>query len=113
MCMAMCLTSMCTYECRMFAILRHEGHAASYCASFFCASGAQDAAAAAMLAPDLFFCMELLKATGIVGVAGSGFGQREGTFHVRICILPDEALLTEMIQKFKTFYMKFVERYKD
>ncbi|CDJ41867.1 aminotransferase, putative [Eimeria tenella] len=74
---------------------------------------AQDAAAAGMLAPDLFFCMELLKATGIVGVAGSGFGQREGTFHVRICILPDEALLTEMIQKFKTFYMKFIERYKD
>ena len=76
-------------------------------------SEAQAAAAAAGMSADLYFCLELLKATGIVGVAGSGFEQRRGTFHVRICILPDEALLKEMINKFKTFYLQFVEKYKD
>ncbi|KAL8275120.1 hypothetical protein Esti_000999 [Eimeria stiedai] len=74
---------------------------------------AQEAAAKEGLEPDLFFCLELLKATGIVGVAGSGFGQRKGTYHVRICILPEESLLEEMINKFKVFYLQFVERYND
>ncbi|OEH78337.1 alanine aminotransferase 2 [Cyclospora cayetanensis] len=74
---------------------------------------AQEAAALEGLAPDLFFCLELLKATGIVGVAGSGFGQKEGTFHVRICILPDEALLADMTEKFGKFYLEFVQKYRD
>ncbi|KAL8439725.1 hypothetical protein Efla_002627 [Eimeria flavescens] len=74
---------------------------------------AQEAATKAGVEPDLFFCLELLKATGIVGVAGSGFGQREGTFHVRICILPEEGLLEEMIELFKAFYFYFVDKYKD
>ncbi|NXJ25095.1 ALAT2 aminotransferase, partial [Dicrurus megarhynchus] len=34
-------------------------------------------------APDMFFCMKLLEETGICVVPGSGFGQREGTFHFR------------------------------
>ncbi|NXS64142.1 ALAT2 aminotransferase, partial [Brachypteracias leptosomus] len=34
-------------------------------------------------APDMFFCMKLLDETGICVVPGSGFGQREGTFHFR------------------------------
>lgn len=35
------------------------------------------------LAPDMFFCMRLLEETGICVVPGSGFGQREGTYHFR------------------------------
>lgn len=34
-------------------------------------------------APDMFFCIKLLEETGICVVPGSGFGQREGTFHFR------------------------------
>nr|XP_013805735.1 PREDICTED: alanine aminotransferase 2-like [Apteryx mantelli mantelli] len=34
-------------------------------------------------APDMFFCMKLLEETGICVVPGSGFGQREGTYHFR------------------------------
>jgi aspartate/methionine/tyrosine aminotransferase len=40
--------------------------------------------------PDVFFCKELLRATGIVVVPGSGFGQKEDTFHFRTTILPPE-----------------------
>lgn len=31
----------------------------------------------------MFFCLKLLEETGICVVPGSGFGQREGTFHFR------------------------------
>lgn len=34
-------------------------------------------------APDMFYCMKLLEDEGICLVPGSGFGQREGTFHFR------------------------------
>lgn len=34
-------------------------------------------------APDWLYCKELLEATGIVVVPGSGFGQKEGTYHFR------------------------------
>jgi len=35
------------------------------------------------LAPDAFYCYQLLEETGICVVPGSGFGQREGTYHFR------------------------------
>lgn len=35
------------------------------------------------MAPDMFYCMELLEETGICVVPGSGFGQRAGTYHFR------------------------------
>lgn len=35
------------------------------------------------MAPDMFYCMKLLEDTGICVVPGSGFGQREGTYHFR------------------------------
>lgn len=31
----------------------------------------------------MFFCMRLLEETGICVVPGSGFGQKEGTYHFR------------------------------
>jgi len=34
------------------------------------------------LEPDVFFCRELLEATGVVLAPGSEFGQPEGTHHV-------------------------------
>lgn len=38
------------------------------------------------MAPDMFYCMSLLEETGICVVPGSGFGQREGTYHFRYCV---------------------------
>jgi alanine transaminase len=34
--------------------------------------------------------MEMLMNTGIVVVPGSGFGQKDGTFHFRTTFLPSE-----------------------
>jgi aspartate/methionine/tyrosine aminotransferase len=49
---------------------------------------AVEAAKAAGKAPDLFYTLAMLDATGVVVVPGSGFGQEEGTFHFRSTILP-------------------------
>ena len=40
--------------------------------------GAISAARSAGKAPDVFYCIKLLEATGISTVPGSGFGQKEG-----------------------------------
>ena len=42
---------------------------------------------------DELFVRELIKATGVVTVHGSGFGQRPGTKHFRIVFLPPEETL--------------------
>ena len=36
------------------------------------------------VAPDLLYCMEMVDETGILTVPGSGFGQKEGTYHFRM-----------------------------
>ncbi|XP_064298029.1 alanine aminotransferase 2-like, partial [Phalacrocorax carbo] len=62
-------------------------------------------------APDMFFCMKLLEETGICVVPGSGFGQREGTFHFRMTILPPTEKLQVLLEKLSGFYAKFVKEY--
>ncbi|KAK2180270.1 hypothetical protein NP493_448g00003 [Ridgeia piscesae] len=62
--------------------------------------------------PDAFFCFELLEETGICVVPGSGFGQREGTFHFRTTILPPVDQIKMMLDKLKEFYAAFVHKYK-
>ncbi|VDN24096.1 unnamed protein product [Gongylonema pulchrum] len=44
---------------------------------------AVEAAQARNMQPDFFYGMQLLEKTGICTVPGSGFGQREGTWHFR------------------------------
>ncbi|XP_065688735.1 alanine aminotransferase 1 isoform X2 [Patagioenas fasciata] len=62
-------------------------------------------------APDMFFCMRLLEETGICVVPGSGFGQREGTFHFRMTILPPTEKLKVLLEKLSSFYTEFVKEF--
>ncbi|KAH7428822.1 hypothetical protein KP509_09G019400 [Ceratopteris richardii] len=70
------------------------------------------AAKAAGKAPDVFYCIKLLEATGISTVPGSGFGQKEGTFHLRTTILPSEEDMPEVMQMFKKFNDEFMSAYE-
>jgi len=63
-------------------------------------------------APDEFYCLELLDATGICCIPGSGFGQKEGTFHFRTTILPPEEKMPEIIKRFANFHRSFVQKYQ-
>ncbi|KJH42040.1 hypothetical protein DICVIV_11976 [Dictyocaulus viviparus] len=62
--------------------------------------------------PDFFYAMQLLESTGVCIVPGCGFGQKRGTYHFRTTILPQTELMKEMLDRFKTFHMRFLEEYK-
>jgi alanine transaminase len=73
---------------------------------------AVEAAKKAGVAPDAFYCMQLLDNTGIIVVPGSGFGQKDGTWHFRSTILPPEDDVDEVIQKTEKFHQDFMNKYR-
>uniref|UniRef100_A0AAZ3RJ41 Alanine aminotransferase 1 n=1 Tax=Oncorhynchus tshawytscha TaxID=74940 RepID=A0AAZ3RJ41_ONCTS len=62
-------------------------------------------------APDMFYCMKMLEETGICLVPGSGFGQKDGTYHFRMTILPPTDKLKLLLAKVKEFHQKFTRQY--
>lgn len=84
----------------------------AYCLSLRTILQAVEAAKAAGKAPDVFYCLKLLEATGISTVPGSGFGQEEGTFHLRTTILPLEDKIVEVVDKFSGFHKQFMDQYR-
>ncbi|WIA15264.1 hypothetical protein OEZ86_003901 [Tetradesmus obliquus] len=70
------------------------------------------AAAEALGKPgDWLYCSELLEATGIVVVPGSGFGQAAGSLHFRTTFLPPEEDIEGVVRKLGVFHKAFLERY--
>lgn len=61
---------------------------------------------------DELYCTELLENTGIVVVPGSGFGQKEDTYHFRTTILPSEDSMLEVVRLLTKFHNDFLKRYK-
>ncbi|XP_072306802.1 alanine aminotransferase 2-like [Eucyclogobius newberryi] len=61
--------------------------------------------------PDMYYCMRLLEEEGICLVPGSGFGQREGTYHFRMTILPPAEKLKIVLEKIKTFHLRFIKEF--
>ena len=57
---------------------------------------------------DFDYCMSLLEETGICTVNGSGFGQKEGTSHLRIAFLPPKKLLEKVLPEWIEFHNKYV-----
>lgn len=53
--------------------------------------------------PDTLYCLEVLENLGVIMVPGNGFGQKEGTFHYRMTILPPEEDLVAMLDGLKKF----------
>ncbi|OGU15575.1 MAG: aminotransferase [Ignavibacteria bacterium GWB2_35_12] len=56
---------------------------------------------------DKHFTIELIKQTGVVVVHGEGFGQKPGSHHFRIVILPPEEVLTQAFEMIGEFYEKY------
>jgi len=59
---------------------------------------------------DFDYCMNLLESTGLCTVNGSGFGQREGTHHLRIAFLPPKRLLEKVLPEWINFHNEYVNR---
>ncbi|KAK1173897.1 alanine aminotransferase 2-like [Acipenser oxyrinchus oxyrinchus] len=63
------------------------------------------------LAPDLFYCLRLLEETGVAAGPGSDLGQREGTHHIRFCILIPTEKLQVVLSSLKSFHLKFTQEF--
>lgn len=61
--------------------------------------------------PDMFYCLRLLEETGICVVPGSGFGQKEETYHFRMTILPPTEKLKVLLGKVHDFQVKFLQEF--
>uniref|UniRef100_A0A3Q3VWC9 Alanine aminotransferase 1 n=1 Tax=Mola mola TaxID=94237 RepID=A0A3Q3VWC9_MOLML len=61
--------------------------------------------------PDMFYCMRLLEEEGICLVPGSGFGQKNGTFHFRMTILPPIEKLKAVLQRISDFHVRFTKEF--
>lgn len=70
---------------------------------------AQDAAKEKGKKPDELYCLELLDATGICVVPGSGFGQKPDTLHFRTTFL---APGTDWVGRITKFHKEFMDRYR-
>jgi aspartate/methionine/tyrosine aminotransferase len=57
---------------------------------------------------DFDYCMALLEETGLVTVNGAGFGQREGTHHLRIAFLPPKEMILEVLPRWIEFHNAYV-----
>lgn len=71
---------------------------------------AVEAAKEAGKKPDEFYCLALLDATGICVVPGSGFGQKEGTFHFRTTVLAKQT--DDFIERVGAFHQQFYDQYR-
>lgn len=74
---------------------------------------AQEEAKSKGMHPDSFYTLELLEKTGLCVVPGNGFGQRDGTFHFRLTILPPIDALKPLFERFKVFHQDFMRKYRD
>lgn len=60
---------------------------------------------------DSHFCSKLLQETGVVLVPGTGFGQKPGSHHFRIVILPPENVLEDAFKIIGDFYKNYKNKY--
>ena len=74
-------------------------------------AGAIAAAKAAGKTADVFYALATLEETGIVMVPGSGFGQKDGTWHFRTTFLPPEGDMDNVIERFSAFHKAFMAKY--
>jgi alanine transaminase len=61
------------------------------------------------VAADQVYCMEMVERTGVITVPGSGFGQRPGTFHFRMTILPEESTLQKVLKDIGNFHAQHAD----
>jgi aspartate/methionine/tyrosine aminotransferase len=75
-------------------------------------AGAVQEAQKKNIAADAFYCLRLLEDAGICCVPGSGFGQKDGTFHLRTTILPPQNEIQQVVQRFREFHMSFAKKFQ-
>jgi len=63
------------------------------------------------IAPDMLYVLQLLEQTGVCVVPGSGFGQKDGTYHFRTTFLPPEEQMEAVCERMEKFHNNFMTKY--
>ncbi|KAK3545944.1 hypothetical protein QTP70_016948, partial [Hemibagrus guttatus] len=63
------------------------------------------------LEPDLLYCLSLLEDEGLCVGAGCVYGQKEGTYHIRICLAIPEEIMKNVLQRLKNFHLRFIKAF--
>nr|XP_015812279.2 alanine aminotransferase 1 isoform X1 [Nothobranchius furzeri] len=61
--------------------------------------------------PDTFYCVRLLEETGVLARPGSEFGQKDGTHHIRFCIMTPQHIMEELLRRLSIFHTKFMKEF--
>ena len=64
-------------------------------------------------APDTFYCLKMLEETGVSVVSGTGFHQKEDTWHFRSTFLPPEDTFATFTKSIQEFHKEFMDKYRD
>ncbi|XP_068196412.1 alanine aminotransferase 1-like [Antennarius striatus] len=62
--------------------------------------------------PDTFYCIRLLEDAGVLVSPGCEYGQKDGTYHIRICITTTEETMEEVLQRLACFHTQFMKDFK-
>jgi len=60
---------------------------------------------------DFVYCWELLETCGVCVIPGSGFGQKDGTFHFRTTLLPPKQQIQTVVEALGKFHAAFIQKY--
>ena len=63
------------------------------------------------VAPDMLYVLQLLEQTGVCVIPGSGFGQKDGTYHFRTTFLPAEDKIESVCERIEKFHNNFMQKY--
>lgn len=61
--------------------------------------------------PDQLYCQDLLDSVGVFTLDGGMFGQKPGTYHLRMTILPSEEVMTDLLARWKVFHEGWMSKY--
>nr|XP_023687976.1 alanine aminotransferase 1-like [Paramormyrops kingsleyae] len=63
------------------------------------------------LEADLLYCTRLLEEEGVCLEAGSSLGQKEGTHHIRLCLMTSTKTLEMVLKRLKRFHLRFLKEF--
>uniref|UniRef100_A0A3Q2QP31 alanine transaminase n=1 Tax=Fundulus heteroclitus TaxID=8078 RepID=A0A3Q2QP31_FUNHE len=61
--------------------------------------------------PDTFYCLRLLEEAGLLFSPGTEYGQKEGTYHIRFCIMIPLDVMEELLRRLSGFHKRFMKEF--
>ncbi|KAK7945548.1 hypothetical protein WMY93_001276 [Mugilogobius chulae] len=61
--------------------------------------------------PDTFYCLRFLEDTGVITTPGSEYGQKDGTYHIRFCIMTLSDTIEHLLTNLVAFHTQFMNEF--